>query len=96
MERSTKLKRRRWRHGGTGFIMFSERTTFTYLLAFVRPLLLFWCWAERCKGVWVSGCWVGGIPPPQAVRLLITEADLSVGRCCLKHTHTHTLWTEGK
>lgn len=32
MERSIKLKRRRWRHGGTRSIMFSERMTFTYLL----------------------------------------------------------------
>lgn len=51
MERSIKLKRRRWRHGGTHSIMFGERMTFTYLLAFVRPLLLFRWWAERFKGV---------------------------------------------
>lgn len=55
--------------------MFSEQMTFTYLLTFLRPPLLFWCWAERFKGVEVL---VGAIPPPQAVGLLITKADLSV------------------
>lgn len=40
MERSTRLKRRR--HGGTHFIMLSQRMTFTNPLAFVRPPLVFW------------------------------------------------------
>lgn len=48
MERSIKLKRRRWSHGGTHSIMLGERTTFTYLLA---SLLLFRWWAERFEGV---------------------------------------------
>lgn len=44
--------------------MLSERMTFTYLLAFLRPPSLFWRRAERFKGAEVLG---GAVPPPQAV-----------------------------
>lgn len=79
MERAVKSKRRRRRRGEAHFIMLRERMTFAYLLAIVRPPLLFWCRAAgRQGGVGVEvlewRCWKREVLlPVRSARPLETE-----------------------